>query len=248
MTLFFENYQLLFLVSLGLIAFLYSTVGHGGASGYLALMAIFNFSVDSMRPTALLLNLFVAALAFYHFWKKGYFNRSLFIYFALASIPLSFIGGIIQVNPAVYQIILACFLLFSIAKLLTKLSSEKRKIKKVRLYQGLAIGGFVGFFSGLIGIGGGIILSPLIIFMRWGTIKEAAAVSALFIWVNSAAGLLGQLVNGATIEYDSLVYVCVVLVGGALGSFFGSAKFKPKFLKLLLVAVLLLAFIKLILI
>ena len=239
MTLVFENYQLLFLVSLGLIAFLYSTVGHGGASGYLALMAIFNFSMDSMRPTALLLNLF---------WKKGYFNKSLFIYFALASIPLSFFGGIIQVNPAVYQIILACFLLFSIAKLLTKLSSEKRKIKKVRPYQGLAIGGFVGFFSGLIGVGGGIILSPLIIFMRWGTIKEAAAVSALFIWVNSAAGLLGQLVNGATIDYDSLVYVCVVLVGGALGSFFGSAKFKPKFLKILLVAVLLLAFIKLILI
>ena len=248
MTLFFENYQLLFLVSLGLIAFLYSSVGHGGASGYLALMTLFDFAQDYMRSTALILNLFVAAIAFYHFWKKGYFNKQLFLYFALSSIPFSFIGGLITINPTIYHVILGLFLLFSIFKLAKKSKSKNYLIKKINIFQGLIIGGIIGFFSGLIGIGGGIILSPLIIFMRWGTIKEAAAVSALFIWVNSASGLIGQYSSGLYIEYDSYKYIIAVLFGGFFGSLLGSSKFKTDVLKNLLIMVLFFAFIKLILI
>ena len=248
MTLFFENYQLLFLVSLGLIAFLYSSVGHGGASGYLALMTLFDFAQDYMRSTALILNLFVAAIAFYHFWKKGYFNKRLFLYFAVSSIPFSFIGGLITINPTIYHVILGLFLLFSIFKLAKKSKSKNYLIKKINIFQGLIIGGIIGFFSGLIGIGGGIILSPLIIFMRWGTIKEAAAVSALFIWVNSASGLIGQYSSGLYIEYDSYKYIIAVLFGGFFGSLLGSSKFRTDALKSLLIIVLVFAFIKLILI
>ena len=248
MTLIYDNHQLLFLILLAVIALLYSSVGHGGASGYLALMALFDFSQDYMRTTALILNLFVAAIAFYHFWKKGYFNKQLFLYFALSSIPFSFIGGLITINPTIYHFILELFLLFSIFKLAKKSKSKNYLIKKLNIFQGLIIGGIIGFFSGLIGIGGGIILSPLIIFMRWGTIKEAAAVSALFIWVNSAAGLIGQHSSGLSLEYDSYKYIIAVIFGGFFGSLLGSSKFKTDVLKNILIIVLFFAFIKLILI
>ena len=248
MTLLYDNHQLIILILLAVTAFLYSRVGHEGANGYLALMALFDFSHDSMRSTALLLNLFVAAIAFYHFWKKGYFNKRLFIYFAVSAIPFSFIGGLITINPTIYHVNLGLFLLFSIFKIATKLKSKNYLIKRINKFQGLIIGGIIGFFSGLIGIGGGIILSPLIIFMRWGTIKEAAAVSALFIWVNSAAGLIGQYSSGLNLEYDSYKYIIAVLFGGFFGSLLGSSKFKTDVLKNLLIMVLFFAFIKLILI
>jgi hypothetical protein len=248
MTFIYDNHQLIFLILLAVTAFLYSSVGHGGASGYLALMALFDFSQDYIRSTALLLNLFVAAIAFYHFWGKGYFKKRLFLYFAVSSIPFSFIGGLITLNPTIYHIILGLFLLFSIFKLATKIKSKKYFIKKLNIFQGLIIGSIIGFFSGLIGIGGGIILSPLIIFMRWGTIKEAAAVSALFIWVNSAAGLIGQYSSGLNLEYDSYKYIIAVVCGGFFGGLLGSSKLKTSVLKNLLIIVLFFAFIKLILI
>lgn len=235
----------LFLLILPIVAFLYASVGHGGASGYLALMAIFSFSPDIIRPTALLLNIFVAAISFYYYFKAGYFNKKLFLSFALTSIPMAFIGGLIEINASMYKKILGVLLIFAILKMLNVFGKESSNIKKVETWQGLLVGGIIGFFSGLIGIGGGIILSPVILLLHWGKMKEAVAVSALFIWVNSVAGLIGQISRGITLQYDSFILVIFALIGGFLGSYYGSRKLNNTHLRYLLAIVLIIACLKL---
>ena len=224
---------------------MYSAVGHGGASGYLAMMVLFNFSPLVMKPTALLLNLFVAGISFYHFQKEGYFNKKLFFSFAIASVPMAFIGGMIEIDASIYKKVLAILLVFAILRLMNVFGKESSLIKEIKIWQGLIIGGLIGFFSGLIGIGGGIILTPIILLLNLGKMKEAAAVSALFIWVNSAAGIAGQLSSGATIGIESFVFVAIALVGGFLGGVFGSKKINNQSLKYLLSFVLSLACLKL---
>ncbi|MBV1924785.1 MAG: sulfite exporter TauE/SafE family protein [Flavobacteriaceae bacterium] len=235
----------IFLMILPIVSFLYASVGHGGASGYLALMALFSFAPEIMKPTALLLNLFVAAISFYYFYKEGYFNRRLFILFAISSIPFAFLGGTIEVDASIYKKILAVLLIFAILKMLNVFGKESDTIKNIKIWQGLLIGGVIGFFSGLIGIGGGIILSPIILLLHWGNMKEAAAVSALFIWVNSASGLLGQLSSGVTIELESFLLVAIALVGGVFGGYYGSKKINNQKLRYVLSFVLVIACIKL---
>jgi uncharacterized membrane protein YfcA len=235
----------LFLLILPIVSFLYASVGHGGASGYLALMALFSFATETMKPTALLLNLFVAGISFYYYYKGGYFNKKLFISFALASIPLAFFGGVIELNASIYKKILAVLLIFAILKMLNVFGKENDSIKQVKLWQGLIVGGVIGFFSGLIGIGGGIILTPIILLLHWGNMKEAAAVSALFIWVNSAAGLFGQFTSGVTIEKESFLLVAIALVGGFLGGYLGSKKINNQNLRYILAFVLVIACFKL---
>ncbi|MGA1226005.1 MAG: sulfite exporter TauE/SafE family protein [Tamlana sp.] len=230
---------------LPIVSFLYASVGHGGASGYLALMALFSFATETMKPTALLLNLFVAGISFYYYYKGGYFNKKLFISFALASIPLAFFGGVIELNASIYKKILAVLLIFAILKMLNVFGKENDSIKQVKLWQGLIVGGLIGFFSGLIGIGGGIILTPIILLLHWGNMKEAAAVSALFIWVNSAAGLFGQFTSGVTIEKESFLLVAIALVGGFLGGYLGSKKINNQNLRYILAFVLVIACFKL---
>ena len=244
--MFFEIEDIwLFLSLLPIIAFLYASVGHGGASGYLALMALFSVVPETMKPTALLLNLFVAGIAFYHYYRAGHFNKKLFISFAVASIPLAFVGGMIDVDAVIYKKILAVLLVFAILKMLNVFGKESTSIKNPNLWQGLTIGGVIGFFSGLIGIGGGIILTPVILLLHWGKMKEAAAVSALFIWVNSASGLVGQFSVGARISGQSFVLVALALMGGFFGSYYGSKKFDNNLLRFLLAFVLMIASIKL---
>ncbi len=237
-----------FLAILPVVAFLYASVGHGGASGYLALMAIFSFTPETMKPTALLLNLFVAAIAFYHYYKKGHFNKKLFLSFAVASIPMAFLGGTIDIDASIYKKVLGVLLIFAILKMLNIIGKESPFIKDVKIWKGLLVGGIIGFFSGLIGIGGGIILSPVILLLHWGKMKEAAAVSALFIWVNSAAGLFGQLSSGVTLTSQSFVLVGFALLGGFFGSYLGSHKFNNKHLRKVLAFVLIIASVKLFLI
>lgn len=234
-----------FVLLLPIVAFLYASVGHGGASGYLALMAIFSFAPEVMKPTALLLNLFVAGVAFYHYFKAGFFNKRLFLSFAMASIPLAFLGGMIEIDASIYKKILALLLVFAILKMLNAFGKESEQIKDIKLWQGLVVGGIIGFFSGLIGIGGGIILTPIILLLHWGKMKEAAAVSALFIWVNSAAGLIGQVSSGVEISSKSFILVAVAVVGGFFGSYYGSKKFNNSLLRYLLAFVLIIASIKL---
>jgi uncharacterized membrane protein YfcA len=220
-------------------------VGHGGASGYLALMVLFSFAPESMKPTALLLNIFVAGISFYYYYKEGYFNKKLFLSFAIASIPLAFIGGTIEVDASIYKKILAFLLIFAILKMLNVFGKDNYETKLVKLWQGLIVAGLIGFFSGLIGIGGGIILTPLILLLHWGKMKEAAAVSALFIWVNSAAGLVGQVSSGVTIEKESFLLVFIALIGGVLGGYYGSKRINNQRLRYILAFVLIIACTKL---
>lgn len=230
---------------LPIVAFFYASVGHGGASGYLALMAIWAFPVSVMKPTALALNLFVAAVSFVAYARKGHFNWKLFTAFAIASIPMAFVGGMIEIDASIYKKTLAVLLVFAILKTLGVFGKENEKIKFVPFWQGFLVGAAIGFFSGLIGIGGGIILSPVILIMGWGKMKEAAAVSAAFIWVNSAAGLTGHLSRGVTIEPQAFILVGVALIGGLLGGYFGSFKFDNLVLKRMLAFVLIFACAKL---
>ncbi|MGE0561246.1 MAG: sulfite exporter TauE/SafE family protein [Flavobacteriales bacterium] len=234
-----------FLMLLPVVAFMYAAVGHGGASGYLALMALFGFAPETMKPTALVLNLFVAGISFLHYAKSGHFNKKLFFSFAITSIPLAFVGGMIEIDASLYKKILGVLLVFATLRMLNVFGKENNETREVKVWQGLSVGGSIGFFSGLIGIGGGIILSPVILLMKWGNMKEAAAVSALFIWVNSAAGLAGQFSSGVSIDAQSLILVAIAIVGGFLGGYLGSKKFNNKILKYMLAVVLLTACIKL---
>ncbi len=235
----------LFLLILPIISFLYSSVGHGGASGYLALMALFSFAPETMKPTALLLNLFVAGISFYYYYKEGFFNKHLFISFAISSIPFAFLGGTIEIDASIYKKILAILLVFAILKMLNIIGKESDTLKKVKLWQGLIVGGVIGFFSGLIGIGGGIILTPVILLLHWGKMKEAAAVSALFIWVNSASGLIGQWSTGIDLSRESFLLVGITLIGGFFGAYIGSKKLNDHRLRYILVVVLAIASVKL---
>lgn len=235
------------LLLLPVVAFLYASVGHGGASGYLALMALFSVAPETMKPTALLLNLFVAGISFYHYYRMGYFNKKLFLSFAITSIPAAFLGGMIDVETGLYKKILAVLLLFAILKMLPIFDRNPDKTKEVSLFSGLLVGALIGFFSGLIGIGGGIVLTPLILLLHWGNMKEAAAVSALFIWVNSLSGLIGQFISGTELNSQSFILVVVAVIGGFFGSYFGSKKFNNQVLRYLLAIVLSIASIKLLL-
>ncbi|WP_396600842.1 sulfite exporter TauE/SafE family protein [Algibacter sp. R77976] len=231
----------LFLAILPIVSFLYSSVGHGGASGYLALMALFSFAPESMKPTALLLNIFVAGISFYYYYKAGHFNKKLFLAFAITSIPFSLLGGRFDIDASLYKKVLAILLVFAILKMLNVFGKESQYIKEVKLWQGLIIGALIGFFSGLIGIGGGIILTPLILLLHWGKMKEAAAVSALFIWVNSASALIGQFSVGVSLEKESFLLAAIALTGGVLGGYYGSKVINNQRLRYILAFVLIIA-------
>lgn len=235
----------LFYILLFLVAFLYSSVGHGGASGYLALMAIFSIAPDVMKPTALLLNLFVSLTSFIQFYRGGYFKWKLFLPFAIASIPMAFIGGLITVDATVYKKILGLLLIIPIIRFLFFSNIQVNELKKENQVLSLFIGAGIGFLSGLIGIGGGIILSPVLLLLKWADMKQTAAISALFIFVNSLSGLAGQLTKGIQFSADMYMYVAIAFIGGICGAYFGSLKFKQTILKYVLAAVLTLAAYKL---
>ena len=235
----------LFYLLIPIVAFLYASVGHGGASGYLALMALFSFPPPMMKQTALLLNLFVAGGAFYHYYRARHFNKNLFIYFAIGSIPAAYLGGMGTLDLWIYKKILGFILFFAVARMLFTHTSEKRITQQISVIPALLMGIVIGYFSGLIGIGGGIILTPVILLFHWGTMKEAAAVSALFIWVNSASGLVGQFSSGILLHKQAMLWVPIAFAGGWAGSYMGSKKLKNRSLEYLLALVLCIAALKL---
>lgn len=237
--------EILFLGLVFILAILYSSVGHGGASGYLALMAIFSFSPEFMRPTALVLNVFVSSIALFSYYRNRHFKLKLLLPFILTSVPFAFLGGAITVNPKTYKIILGVFLIIAIARMIYRPSSQNNEIKSINKYLAYFIGILLGFFSGLIGIGGGIILSPIIILLKWGTIKETAAVSAAFILVNSVSGLIGQVSHGIQLAPEIGYMLAVAILGGIIGSYMGSFKITDKVLKYALSVVLTFASLKL---
>lgn len=233
-------YSLLFLV-----AFLYASVGHGGASGYLALMALFSVAPEVMKPTALLLNLFVSSVSFIQFYRGGYFKWSIFWPFAIASIPMAYAGGLVHVDGNIYKKILGVLLIIPIVRFLFFSNIKVEEIKQSNIALSLLIGAVIGFLSGLIGIGGGIILSPVLLLLKWTDMKQTAAISALFIFVNSISGLTGQLQQGITFSNDMYAYVGIAFAGGLCGAYFGSLKFNQVILKNVLALVLIVAAYKL---
>jgi len=235
---------LLFILLL-VVAFLYASVGHGGASGYLALMSLFAFPITFMQPTALVLNILVSGISFYFYYREKHFDCKLFYPFAITSIPFSFLGGFITVETHIYKIILATVLLFAVARLLGLFGKPKEDLKPINIPLSLLIGAVIGFLSGLIGIGGGIILSPVILLLGWADIKKSAAVSALFIFVNSISGLFGFVSKGGIIPVSSVKLIAVAVLGGILGGYFGSKKMNTVVLKNVLALVLLIAIFKL---
>ncbi|PWS29967.1 sulfite exporter TauE/SafE family protein [Pedobacter paludis] len=236
---------LLFFSLLFIVAFLYSSVGHGGASGYLALMAIFAISPLVMKPTALLLNLFVSSVSFIQFYRGGHFKWKTFWPFALASIPLSFVGGTMAIDSNIYKKILGALLLIPVIRFFFFKNTDPKDFKHPNFALSLLIGGIIGLLSGMIGIGGGIILSPILLLLKWTDQKQTAAISAAFIFVNSVAGLGGQLVKGINFNSDMIAYVIVAFIGGLCGAYFGALKFPQTILKNVLACVLALAAYKL---
>ena len=237
--------ELIFLLLVFLMAMLYSSVGHGGASGYLALMALFSFPPEFMRPSALLLNIFVSSIALFSYARNGHFRLKLLLPFIITSVPLAFVGGLITVNPHIFKIILGIFLLIAIARMIYNPRNNDAEIREINKPLAFAIGIFLGFLSGLIGIGGGIILSPVIILLKWANMKETAAVSAAFILVNSVAGLSGQVSQGFELAPEIGYMLGAAILGGLLGSYMGSVKITDKALKYALSVVLTFASYKL---
>ncbi len=243
-----SNLQLLFLVLLPTVAFLYASVGHGGASGYLALLALFSLQPTTMKSTVLILNSIVSFIAFYHYYRAGHFKWSLFFPFAITSVPASFIGSLLTVEDSYYKKILGLCLLFPIARLIGLIGKETGESKNSSLSIALLIGAFIGLVSGMIGIGGGIILSPIILLLHWGNLKQTAAVSALFIFTNSVTGLLGLCIKGISINQDAYLWIVLATAGGLAGAYIGSQRFNNPALKYILALVLSLASIKLLLV
>ncbi|MCC6600105.1 MAG: sulfite exporter TauE/SafE family protein [Crocinitomicaceae bacterium] len=240
-----QNFIWLFVLLLFFAAFLYASVGHGGASGYLALMALFSFSPTVMKSSALVLNIFVSLISFYQYYKGGHFKWKLFWPFIITSIPASFLGAYITLDALIYKRILGILLIFSVLRLMGIIGRESIELRDINRKGALVFGAIIGLFSGMIGIGGGIILSPVILLLHWGNMKQTAAVSALFIFVNSVSGLSALLMNG--IALDKLVYLwlLIAVAGGAAGAYFARRKFSDNLLKFLLAGVLMVASVKL---
>jgi uncharacterized membrane protein YfcA len=234
-----------FLVALFLVAFFYSSVGHGGASGYLALMALFAMPVIYMRASALTLNLFVSATSFLAFQSAGYFRWKILLPLVIGSIPLAFLGAQTHTDPHIYKIVLGVFLLFAVARMIYQPRQPEKAVLPVNSFIAIILGAILGFFSGMIGIGGGIVLSPALLLLGWANIKETAAISAIFIFLNSASGLLGLWSYGIHLNPQIYIWLAIALIGGFLGAWMGSKKLSLVKLNYLLAAVLLLASFKL---
>ena len=243
----FEFVFLLF--GLFFIAVLYSSVGHGGASGYLAVLSLTSYGMfesDWLKQHAWVLNVFVAGLAFVYYQKAGFHNIKTTLPFILASIPMAFIGGYISLDDFYYDILLSLVLLWAAWKLMDKNQYKSIKEGDLNFKKALPWGGGIGFFSGMIGVGGGIFLSPILLLKGWATPKTAAATSALFIWVNSLSGLMGSTFAGnLDIDLEIIPYfIGSVLLGGLIGSYYGSKIANEHSVKKILVVVLIIAGLK----
>lgn len=224
---------------------LYSSVGHGGASAYLAAMALFGLAPQVMKPTALVLNIFVAAIAAAQFYRAQRFSWNVFLPFAASSVPFAFIGGAFSLPGSVYRQIVGLVLLFAAYRFLCyRQAAPVNARRPVPALAAVLSGSGIGLLSGAIGVGGGIFLSPLLLFMGWAGTKQTAGVSAAFILVNSIAGIAGHLASTQFLPDNIHMLAFAAVIGGTIGSHLGSKRFANPVLYSLLGVVLAIAGLK----
>jgi uncharacterized membrane protein YfcA len=234
-----------------IIALMYSTVGHAGASGYLATMALLSFAPEVMKPTALALNVVVATVTSIQFYRAGHFSWRMFWPFAVASVPMAFIGGGLTVHTTLYKVLVGMALLFAAVHIVVRYRATRDEgpgESRPGLPASLAVGAVIGFASGLTGVGGGIFLSPVLIMLRWAGLRQAAALSAMFILVNSLSGLAGHLQKGGSVPDHMGIWTLAVISGGLIGSTLGATRLNSPVLRYTLGAILLMAGMKMVVI
>jgi hypothetical protein len=222
-------------------SFVYACVGHGGASAYIAAMALAGLAPAELRPIALALNILVASLATWKFCSAGHFRWRLFWPFAAVSIPFAYLGGAIALPGTVYKIVIGVVLLYAAWQLWRsgRAGEEMRPLRQPPVALAIAIGAALGLLSGLTGVGGGIFLSPLLLMLGWAGTKQTSAISAPFILVNSIAGLAAGFVTGkASLPTYAWALALAVLVGGWLGAEYGSRRFANPLVRRVLAVVL----------
>lgn len=232
-------------LSVFVIAGLYSSVGHAGASGYIAILTLFSVAPADIKPIALALNILVASIGSWQFWRAGYFSWPIFWPFAILSVPLAFLGGYVNLPTHAFKILVGCILLLSAAQLLIRPPAEREPVPPSKPVA-IGVGAGLGLLAGLTGTGGGIFLTPLLIFKRWARTTTASAVSAPFILLNSASGLLGNVSATNVFPRFAAALVAAAAIGGTIGSQIGSRHLAPSAIKRLLAVVLIIAGLKLI--
>ena len=234
-----------------IISILYSSVGQAGASGYLAVMVLLSFAPETIKPTSLILNIVVATIASIKYLRADYFDRRLFIVLIITSLPMAFLGGYLPITPKFFKLLAGLFLIVASFLLLAKEYFNKPEVPKSELPTkqmtvtfGLITGSIIGLISGLIGVGGGIFLSPILIMGKWTTVKKVSGITALFILFNSIAGLSGHIAALNKIDHNIIYWVIAVVIGGLTGSYLGTIKFNNRVLVICLFLVLLTAGLK----
>ena len=233
------------IVGVAVIALLYASVGHAGASGYIAVMSLLSIAPATVKPVALMLNVAVALIGTTQFYRAGHFRWSLFWPFAIAAVPCAALGGYLQLPAATFKLLVGIALLLSAANLLLRPPLERRT-HAPPLPLALVVGAALGLLAGLTGTGGGIYLTPLMLFLRWAPMRQVAAVSAPFILLNSLSGLAGHFVAGNSIPALIWPLLCAVVVGGAIGATLGARYLPVPVIKRVLALVLLIAGVKLV--
>ena len=240
------SWEIFLYVLLPFAAFVYAAVGHGGASSYLMILALMGFAPQDIRPSALILNMFVSLISFLNYRKAAVFPTRLFLTLVIFSVPAAYVGGRILLDASIYKQVLGVLLLFPVARFAGLFPMANQPKVAQQPWMVALLGLSIGLLSGMIGIGGGIILSPILLVVGWSGVKETAAVSALFIFVNSIAGFLGASVFQVELSPQLWMILPLTVAGGALGAYFGAKKWSPKFLTYLLAFVLAFAALKLI--
>ncbi len=237
----FEAHTLAIAGCLFLGAILYTSVGHAGASAYIAIMTLFDVPPLVIKPTALTLNIFVSSYTSFRYMRSNFFNKSLFKYLVIGSIPAAFIGGHINLPSQIYKPIIGILLLISGVRFLVQALQVDRAQSSINSGLAVFIGACVGLLSGITGTGGGIFLSPLIIWLGWVSVKQASGTVAGFIFANSVAGLLGNVQSAQSLPAELPLFVVSVLLGAFIGTRFGISRFSSTGIKRALGLVLLIA-------
>lgn len=221
-------------------------MGYAGASGYMAVMALLSFAPDAIKPTSFILNIVVASITSVKYFRAGYFDKKIFLPFIISSIPMAFLGGYIKLSPKYFTLIAGLFLVVSSFLIIIRkyLIPSEESIKPMHFSVGLSIGSLIGLISGLIGVGGGIFLSPIIITANWTSVKNSSGIAALFILCNSLAGLSGHLIAFNKVDYNIIYWIIAVVIGGLLGSHLGTIRLNNKIIVVCLFIILLTAGLK----